>query len=100
MLSAFHIEIAIPSCIGGQLEDRGGTTALSNAGITTPGNDALLTGYAVGKSKYMHQVTARALHQLMVCAYIKWIESNSTNSPPSLKESRASIEQQKPKFQF
>ena len=42
----------------------------------------------------MHQVTARVLQQVMVCANAQWIESNSTNSPPSFEEWEASMEQQ------
>ena len=48
------------SCFSDVLENSGWTIALSKAGITTPGNDTLLIGHAVAKSKCMHQVTARA----------------------------------------
>ena len=61
MLSALHIEMVMLSCIGDLLEDSDWTTVLSNDGFTTRGNDALLTSHTVIKSKYMQEVTARAL---------------------------------------
>ena len=47
----------------------------------------------------MHQGTARAPHQLMVCVADN-MRSNSTNSLPCFKEWRARMEQQNTKFQF
>ena len=83
--SALHIEMVMLSCFGDVLENSGWTIALSKAGITTPGNDTLLIGHAVAKSN----ACTKSLHvlqcQRMVCAYAKCIESNSTNSPPSLR---------------
>lgn len=61
MLSALHIEMVMLSYIGDLLEDNDWTVGLCNAGITTLGNDVLVTGDAVANSKYMRQVTARAL---------------------------------------
>ena len=72
MLSALYIEMVMLGCLGDLLEDSGWTVALSNSGITSPGNGALLTGHVV-KTKYMHQVTALALHQLMVSSYDNFI---------------------------
>ena len=72
MLSALYIEMVMLGCLGDLLEDSGWTVALSNSGITSPGNGALLTGHVV-KTKYMHQVTALALHQLMVSSYGNFI---------------------------
>ena len=65
MLDAIDIEIVLLSCLGDWLQDSGWTTALLNAGVTSSGNDSLLSGHEVGKTKYVHQVTALTLHQLM-----------------------------------
>ena len=45
MLGALHIEMVMLGCLGDLLEDSGWTVALSNSGIISPGNDALLTGH-------------------------------------------------------
>ena len=86
MLGVLHIEMVMLGCLGDLLEDSGWTVALSNSGITSPGNDALLTGHDVAKTKYMHQVTALALHQLMVSSYDEHIESKSSTEPPNFGE--------------
>jgi len=65
MMGALHIEMAFMSAIGDWLEDSGWTAALSNAKVSTPGNQSLVTGHNVAITKYCHQVTACALHQLM-----------------------------------
>ena len=51
MLGALHIEMVMLGCLGDLLEDSGWTVALSNSGIISPGNDALLTGHDVAKTK-------------------------------------------------
>ena len=86
MLGALHIEIVMLGCLGDLLEGSGWTVALSNSGITSPGNDALITGHDVAKTKYMHQVTALALHQLMVSSYDEHIESKSATDLPNFGE--------------
>ena len=79
MLGALHIEMVMLGCLGDLLEDSGWTVTLSNSGIISPGNDALLTGH---DAKYMHQVAALALNQLMVSSYDKYIESKSYSQFP------------------
>ena len=69
ILYAIDIEIVLLSCLGDWLQDSGWTTALLNAGVTSSGNDSLLSGHEVGKTKYVHQVTALTLHQLMKDAF-------------------------------
>ena len=65
MLGSLHIEMATLSFIGDWLQDSGWTTALSNSGVTTSGNESLLSGHNVASTKYVHQVTAYTLYQLM-----------------------------------
>ena len=96
MLGGLHIEMVMLSCIGDWLEDSGWTIALANSGVTTAGNDSLLTGHKVAKTKYAHQVTAMALHQLMETAY--------QNCPLKIKKSfqnwRSDMEKANPQFSF
>ena len=99
MLGALHIEMVMLGCLEDLLEDSGWTVALSNSGITSPGNDALLTGHVV-KTKYMHQMTAFTLHQLMVSSYDKFIESKSSTDPPNFSEWKTIMESAYPQFQF
>ena len=54
MLGALHIEMVLLSCLGDWLQDSGWTTALSNAGVTSSGNDSILSGHEVGTTKYVH----------------------------------------------
>ena len=99
MLGALHIEMVMLGCLEDLLEDSGWTVALSNSGITSPENDALLTGHVV-KTKYMHQMTAFTLHQLMVSSYDKFIESKSSTDPPNFSEWKTIMESAYPQFQF
>ena len=71
MLGSLHIEMATLSFIGDWLQDSGWTTALSNSGVTTSGNESLLSGHNVAATKYVHQVTAYTLYQLMQQAFQK-----------------------------
>ena len=61
MLGVLNIHMVMLSCVGDLLEDSAWNIALFNTGITAPGNDAVLTGHAVAKSQYMHQIT-KSLH--------------------------------------
>ena len=69
MLGALHIEMVMLSCLGDWLQDSGWTTALSNAEVTSTGNESLTSGHDVAKTKYVHQVTAKALYQLLQNTY-------------------------------
>ena len=69
MLGALHIEIAMLRCLGDWLQDSGWLTSLSNAGVTSPGNESLLTVHNMAPSKYAHQVTAKVLYQLILRAF-------------------------------
>ena len=69
MLGALHIEIEMLRCLGDWLQDSGWLTSLSNAGVTSPGNESLLTVHNMAPSKYAHQVTAKVLYQLILRAF-------------------------------
>ena len=58
MMGPLHIEMSFMGAIGSWLDDSGWTVALSNAQVSTPGNEKLVTGHVVVQTKYAHQVTA------------------------------------------
>ena len=94
MLGSLHIEMVFLSCLGDWLEGSGWLTALSNAGVTGPGNDSLCTGHSVAKSKYAHQVTVKVLYALMKNAY------QDSSSELGFEDWRAQMESSSPLFQY
>ena len=98
MLEKLHIEMVILSCLGYWLGDSGWTTAPSNAGVTCPGNDSLCTGHTIAKTKYVHQVTAKALDILMIDAFHK--SSIDVSKQHTFNEWRKEIESCSPQFKF
>ena len=71
MFGAFHIEIVMLTCIVNWLQNSGWEIALSNREVTSSGNYSLLTGHDVAERKYIHQVTALALHHHMNASFEK-----------------------------
>ena len=65
-LGALHIETAILRCLGDWLQNSGWLTYFSNAGVTSPKNESLLTAHIIAPSKYAHEITAKVLYQLML----------------------------------
>ena len=59
----------VVQCVGCGLGGSGWLSIVSNAKVTGPGNQYLLTGKEVAKTKYVHQVTACVLYRLMKCVY-------------------------------
>ena len=51
MLGALHMEMVKLSCLGNWLQDSEWTIALSNTGVTSSGNDLLLSGQDVAKNQ-------------------------------------------------
>ena len=96
MLGALHIEMVMLSCIGDLLEDSGWTIALSNSGVTSSGNDSLLTGHDVANTKYAHQVTVMALHNLMKAAY----QNSPLKNEKNFEDWRIHMETKSPQFKF
>jgi hypothetical protein len=65
MLGGLHIEMTILKILGTWLDGSGWSTALMNSDITTPGKaESFLSGSQVTRTRYVHQVTAAALHLL------------------------------------
>ena len=51
MLGALHMEMMMLGCLGNWLQGSGWTIALSNTGVTSSGNDSLLSGQDVAKNQ-------------------------------------------------
>ena len=99
MIGNLHIEMVILNCLGDWLEDGGWTTALSNPGVTSAGNDSLCTGHAVAKTKYVHQFTAnKALYILMIDAFQK--SSIDVSKQHTFDEWRKEMGSRSPQFKF
>ena len=97
MLGALHIKTVMLSCPGDWLHDSGWTIALPNAGVKSSGNDSLLSGHDVPKTKYVHQVTSSILCRLMTNAFEHSKEKGCTLD---FVEWRASYELRNPQFQI
>ena len=97
MLYAIDIEIVLLKCLGDWLQDSGWKTALLNVGVTSSGNDSLLSGHEVGKTKYVHQVTALTLYQLMKDAFE---QSKKENCNLSFAEWHTSKDLESSQFHF
>ena len=69
MLGALQTEMVTLGCLGDWLQDSDWTIALSNFGVTISGNDYLVSGQDVATTKYVHQVTACTLYNLMKQAF-------------------------------
>lgn len=69
MIGALYIEMVMFSYICDQLQDSVWRIVFSNFGVTSPGNDSLLTGHDVVNAKYAYQVTALILYNLMNAAF-------------------------------
>ena len=97
MLGALHIKMVMLSGLGDWLQNSGWTIALSNAGVTSSGNDLLFSGHDVAKTKYVHEVTASTLYCLMTNALE---HSKKEGCTFNFVEWCASIELGNPKLQF
>ena len=65
VLGSLHVEMAMLSTLGDWFHDSGWLELLSGAQVAGTGNQALLSGKEVSKTKYCHQVTAFVLNRLM-----------------------------------
>ena len=76
VMGGLHIELNVMKLLGDILTGSGWTAILVQSEVTTSGRaDAILKGSHVTRSRYIHQVTAAALHLLQVSAFQKYIES-------------------------
>ena len=88
-------------CLGDWLQDSGWTIALSNSGVTTSGNDSLLSGHDVAATKYVHQVTACTLYNLMKQAFQQpKCDTGREQRNLTLEQWREQMELLYPQFQF
>ena len=70
MFGGLHTELAALKALGTWIEGSGWTSALVQAGITTPGTaDSFLKASHVSRTRHAHQITACALYTLMDKAY-------------------------------
>lgn len=70
MLGGLHIQMAALKTLGDWLENSSWTSALEQAGVTSPGTaDSFLKASHIGKTQYSHNVTAASLYILMQRAF-------------------------------
>ena len=72
--------------------------ALSNSGVTTSGNESLLSGHDIAATKYSHQVTSFVLNSLMQDAFQKSQENLTDQEDFSMWRKRN--EDLFPQFQY
>ena len=98
MLGALHIETAILRRLADWLQC---LTSLSSAGVTSPGNESLLTGHNIAPSKYVHQVTAKVVYQFMQRTFKSLNEGYSKDEREQrFQESCDKMKERSPQFQF
>ena len=95
MLGALLIEMVVLSCISDRLQDSW-TVALSNSGVTSLGNDALLTGHDIANTKCTHQVTALTLYNMVNAAF----ENSGLNNGINFEAWHDEMEIKNPQFKF
>ena len=69
VLGSLHVEMAMLSTLGDWFQDSSWLELLSGAKVMGTGNQALLGGKEVSKTKYCHQVNAHVSNCLMKTAY-------------------------------
>ncbi|MEW8547628.1 MAG: hypothetical protein AB2693_29320, partial [Candidatus Thiodiazotropha sp.] len=75
VMGGLHIEMNVMKLLGDILTGSRWATILVQSEVTTSGRaDAILKGSHVTRSRYVHQVTAAALHLLQASAFQKYTE--------------------------
>lgn len=75
VMGGLHIEMNVMKLLGDILTGSRWATILVQSEVTTSGRaDAILKGSHVTRSRYVHQVTAAALHLLQMSAFQKYTE--------------------------
>ena len=83
MFGGLHTELAALKALGTWIEGSGWTSALVQAGITTPGTaDSFLKASHVSRTRHAHQITACALYILMDKAYKHYCNCISEEGEP------------------
>ena len=78
MLSGLHIEMTAWTTLGKWLDSSGGTAALVQADIATPGKvDFFLKALHVSGTRHAHQLTAAAPYTLLQKAYSSYVEEHN-----------------------
>ena len=99
VLGSLHVEMAMLSALGDWFQDSGWLSILSTAKVSGTGNQSLLTGKDVSKTKYCHQVTASVLYRLMLHSYDKAV-MNDEHEDLHFQSWRKQMEEKYPQFQY
>ena len=102
MFGGLHTELAALKALGTWIEGSGWTSALVQAGITTPGTaDSFLKASHVSRTRHAHQITACALYILMGNAYKHYCNCISEEEEPKMfMERRKQAELASPQFHY
>ena len=102
MFGGLHTELAALKALGTWIEGSGWTSALVQAGITTPGTaDSFLKESHVSRTRHAHQITACALYILMDKAYKHYCNCISEEEEPkTFMEWRKQAELASLQFQY
>ena len=102
MFGGLHTELAALKALATWIEGSGWTSALVQAGITTPGTaDSFLKASHVSGTRHAHQITGCALYILMDKAYQHYCNCISEEEEPkTFKEWRKQAELASPQFHY
>lgn len=103
MFGGLHIEMAAFRSLGSLLKDSGWTSALTEAGVASPGTaESFLSASSVTRTRRAHQLTAVSLYRLMKTAYDAYISEalESGQDVISLADWQERRKCQSPQFQF
>ena len=102
MFGGLHTELAALKALRTWIQHSGWTSALVQAGITTPGTaDSFLEEAQVSRTRHTHQITACALYILMDKAYQHYCNCISEEEEPkTFMEWRKQAELASPQFQY
>lgn len=102
MFGGLHIEMAAFKMLGKWLNGSGWTEALCNAGVATQGvADSFLTASHLTRTRRAHQVTAAALHMLMMKGYKEYTTNFEENEPAkSCHQWRKEMSEKCPQFLY
>ena len=102
MFGGLHTELAALKALGTWIQHSGWTSALVQAGITTPGTaDSFLKEAHVSRTRHAHQITACALYILMDKAYKHYCNCISEEEEPkTFMEWRKQAELASLQFQY
>ena len=98
VMGGLHIEMAIWSTMGDYLEASGWTTALTQAGVASPGSaDSFLKASHLSRTRRGHQICALALAKLQADAFLS---TEGLHNEESKQAWKMSMIEKSPTFQF